>query len=338
MFINKHASGYYHVHFRAEDGKWKSVAAKTKKKSAANNFFADFKQTSRKKGPFPIFLLEYRDKYLAFSVTNHSPQTTARIRYVLQHFTALFQDLPLHIISPQQIEAYKANRLGKVSAVTVNIELRTLKSFFSTAVKWSMIQQNPFHAVKMVRLPERKPAYLSADDIKSLLGVITMRWLKDLILFDLNTGLRRGELINLHWQDVDLASSVILVRNTDTFTTMSRTERAVPLNSQAREILERLPRRSHYVFINSSGRKLLGKYVSECFREAVIRAGINPKIHWHSIRHSFASFAVKQNIDIYHLQKILGHSSISVTMGYAHLVSRDLHDAVDRLIIPINKN
>ena len=261
-----------------------------------------------------------------------------RVEYALRHFIQLYPEITLNKITPQHLEAFKAHRLEKVSGVTVNLELRTLKSFFNTALKWELIEKSPFHAVRMVRIPEQHPAYLSLPEIQVLLSAMNMKWLRDVTLFALNTGLRRGELINIKWNDIDFSNNILFIRNTNTFTTKSRTERTIPLNKQAINILRDILRTSEYVFTNSMGGKLRGKFVSECFHEKVIRTGINSRIHFHSLRHTFATYLVKKSVDLFHIQKLLGHSTISVTMGYSHLASHDLHEAVNKLSIPITKN
>ncbi len=335
MFLHKRSNGFYYVHFRNELSKWQSVSTKTKVKTEANSFFSDLKRNLQHK-KIPIPLLEFIDQYLSYSKINHSPQSTDRLTYVVKHFKSFIGDVLLDKITVQNIEAYKAHRLNSVTPVTVNIELRTLKALFSRGVKWGILECNPFDNIEMVRLPEQAPSYLSPSDAKVLLGSISTRWLRDIILFALNTGMRRGEMINLRWQDVDFNLSVVHIRNTDTFSTKSRTERTIPLNSQALNILKEMSKQTEYVFTNSKGRKLIGKYVSECFREAIHDAGLNPKLHFHSLRHTFASWLVQDGVSLYEVQKLLGHSNISVTQVYSHLQPETLHATVNKISLQLN--
>jgi site-specific recombinase XerD len=335
MFLHKRSNGFYYAHFRNDTGKWQSVSTKTKLKTEANKFFSNLKHNLQRKKP-SISFSEFKEQYLSYSKTNHSPNSTSRLTFVLKHFTSFIGDTLLDNITIQNIEIYKANRLKDVSPVTVNIELRTLKAFFSQAVKWELLEKSPFHNLKLIRLPEQTPTYLSPTDVKTLLNATTTRWLRDIIIFALNTGMRRGELINLKWQDVDFLHSIVLVKNSETFKTKSRTERVIPLNSQALNVLKELPQRSEYVFTNTDFNKLIGKYVSECFREAVRDAGINPKLHFHSLRHSFATYLVQDGVSLYEVQKLLGHSNISVTQVYSHLQPETLHSTVNKITLQLN--
>jgi site-specific recombinase XerD len=340
MFLHKRSNGFYYVHFRNESGRWQSVSTKSNVKTEANKFFSDLKRNLHKK-PVSIPFSTFKDQYLTYSKTNHSPGSTTRLTYVLQHFVEFIADPQLDKINTQTIEAYKAHRLGTispcvVSPVTVNIELRTLKALFSQAVKWGALERNPFDNLKLIRLPEQTPVHISPIDVKTLLNAITTRWLRDIILFALNTGMRRGELINMRWDDLDFNRSTVMVKNSETFKTKSRTERGIPLNPQALNILKELPKRSEYVFTNSDGNKLIGKYVSECFRQAVKDSGLNPQLHFHSLRHSFATFLVKDGVSLYEVQKLLGHSNISVTQVYSHLQPETLHNTVNKISLQLN--
>ncbi len=123
MFLNKRSNGYYYVHYRSAEGKWKSSSAHTTLKPEANRFFSEFKKRIHPKKSPPL-LSEFIKQYLAYSLTNHAPGTTKRTQYVLSHFQRLMGERYIDRITPQEIEAYKSERLKVVSPVTVNIELR----------------------------------------------------------------------------------------------------------------------------------------------------------------------------------------------------------------------
>lgn len=330
MFLFKRSNGYYYVYYRSTGGKWKSITTRTKLKPEANRFFSNLKQNLEVKKE-PLTLAAYQDRYLEYSRSTHSPQTTQRTAIVLAHFCRFIGSLFVAEITPLDIEHFKTHRLGRVSPVTVNIELRTLKAFFNLAVDWEILNLSPFRKVKPARVAEQLPVYLSKDDFRKLLSQIRPAWLRALVVFAANTGMRRGELINLKWGDVDIAGRLLRVKNTDTFTTKSKRERLIPLNRQAQDTLNAQDVISEYVFTDARGNKLRAKTVSENFQRAVKDSELNPLLHFHSLRHTFATWLVRDGVSIYEVQKLLGHSTVKMTEVYSHLASSDLHNTVGKL-------
>ena len=88
-----------------------------------------------------------------------------------------------------------------------------------------------------------------------------------------------------------------------------------------------------YITIKLSGSTFpfTTNYVSKKFKQAVRLAGADDKIHFHSLRHSFASDLVNKGVPLYHIKELLGHSSIAVTEIYSHPDLESLHEAVNKL-------
>jgi site-specific recombinase XerD len=141
-------------------------------------------------------------------------------------------------------------------------------------------------------------------------------------------------LLALRWNDIDFTSKVILVRNSETFTTKSRKNRIVPMSEELFRVLgerkERIRFECEIVFHNKYGGKLLETTVSHYFKLYVIDAGINGKLHFHSLRHSFASALVMSGVSLYAVQKLLGHTTSKTTEIYSHLLPQQLHFEVNR--------
>lgn len=83
-----------------------------------------------------------------------------------------------------------------------------------------------------------------------------------------------------------------------------------------------------------NAQRVLEDLVTKKFKDYVREAGINPKLHFHSLRHTFATWLVQSGVSIYEVQKLLGHSNISVTQICSHLAARELHEAVEKISIP----
>jgi integrase len=144
---------------------------------------------------------------------------------------------------------------------------------------------------------------LFGTDFRLLLSVIEEKDFRELCITGLLTGLRLSELINLHWSDFDFASKLILIRNTETFTTKDTKERIVPMSDELYRLLkdrkEAIRFECEVVFHNKNGGELLYTSVSQKFKKYVRRAGLNDKLHFHSLRHSFASALVSSGVSLY---------------------------------------
>jgi site-specific recombinase XerD len=335
MFLRKRENGYYHVCYRGDDGTWRSVSTKTRFKAVANQFFSDLKHNLSNKNP-SLSIQTFKDRYLEYSAIHHAKLTQERVKYVLSKFVSFVGNKMMDKVIALDIESYKAFRLKSVSAVTVNIELRSIKAFFGLAYRWDVIPKHPFKAVTMLRIPEHDPIYLKKDDFFALLRATTKPWLKNLIVIAVNTGLRRGELVNLKWEHIDLEKRILKVANTAQFQTKSKRERFVPLNLTAMALMEVIPKRSEFVFIGDRGRKLDDEEVSRRFKDAVTAAGLNPGLHLHSLRHTFATWLVQNGAGIYEVQKLLGHSTIQMTQIYTHLQPEQLHSTVAKIVLIMN--
>lgn len=92
-----------------------------------------------------------------------------------------------------------------------------------------------------------------------------------------------------------------------------------------------------YVF-TFEGRKVAEDYLSHIFTEYVRTAGITKRLHFHSLRHTHATWLVQEGAPIYEVQKLLGHSSIEMTQVYSHLQSEQLHDTVNKISVPTEGN
>jgi len=199
------------------------------------------------------------------------------------------------------------------SNTKVNIDFRSLKSVFGTAVNWNLLQENPFKRCKQVRLPQMRPTYLTPDDFQKLLSVIQYDWYRDLVRFAVSTMMRVGEIVNLKWSSIDLERRLILVENTETYRTKTRKGRVVPMNEWIYYFLVQKERKSEYVFTFPDGKSLRVGYVSTRFTKYVRKAPIDQKIHFHSLRHTGATWLVQKDVPIFTVQNILGHSSIATT-------------------------
>lgn len=147
--------------------------------------------------------------------------------------------------------------------------------------------------------------------------------------------MRIGELLALQWQDVDLVAGRINVRRNVVWghvgTPKSGKSREIPLSNDALKALkDHRHLRGALVFCDAGGHMLTDGEVRSPLWRACKRAGLR-LITWHVCRHSFASHLVMRGAPIKAVQELLGHSTILMTMRYAHLAPEVARDAVQLL-------
>jgi integrase len=113
--------------------------------------------------------------------------------------------------------------------------------------------------------------------------------------------------------------------------------RIVPLNEVALEVIRARERLnpSEFVFTKNDA-PIDEEWLTHAFKKAVVRARLPATLHFHSLRHTFASWLVQRGATLYEVQALLGHSSSQMTEVYSHLQPEQLHDTVNRLKVTLN--
>jgi len=277
------------------------------------------------KQPVKISLGEFGERYMEHAKANK--RSWLRDEQMLNHLCAYFgKERTLAEVTPMEIEGYKLQRRGKVADSTVNRELALLKRMFNLAITWDLfLGLNPVRKVKFFREFNTGLRVLSPQEEEKLLQN-AIPYLQDLIRFALNTGLRIGEIFSLRWSNVDLKKGILSV-----FASKTQTIREIPINSETRNVLEAwwLGKKNEGVFYNpQTGKPFVD--LKTGFALACRKAGI-VDVTWHTLRHTFASRLVNSGVDIVTVKELLGHSSISVTMRYAHTNIDSKRAAVEKL-------
>ena len=205
----------------------------------------------------------------------------------------------------------------------VNLEIATLRHFFNYCIKSGYAEKNPAAGIKKLNELSRLKT-LSDEDIQKLVAGATNKLTRDLITFLIYTGCRKGEALNLKWDDVDLKNGIIAIKGTKT-----KYDRYIPISEALRGVLERIERNqdSFYVF-NNNGAKI-GDF-KRSFHTACRNAGLKD-LRIHDLRHVFASKMVMNGTSLYITGELLGHSTTQMTKRYSHLVPDTLKKAVDEV-------
>ncbi len=232
---------------------------------------------------------------------------------------------------PKTISRYKVLRRNEGAApASINRELAMLSKAFTLAVEeWEWLNHKPFLKITKEEENNEQEKYLTLDEEKRLLENCP-EWLKDLIVFSLNTGLRQDEQLSLTWARVSRSRKTILIQETK-----SGKPRSIPLNQTALSVLERNARtrsiKNDLVFFSSNGTKINNCNLIRAFNKALRKTGISD-FTWHGLRRTFATRLAHRGLDIYKISKLLGHEDVLTTQKrYAHHCSESLRDGVEIL-------
>lgn len=140
----------------------------------------------------------------------------ANIKSICNKLKAYFGDKHLHEITSRDVEIYKKKLLEEgLAENTVNNRLNTLSGIFTKANEWGRAVSNPVHKIKRFRINERRRILERWEQHALIIAAEQEEkapHLKSLIIFDLNTGLRKEELLSIKWTDVDFENEHLLVR------------------------------------------------------------------------------------------------------------------------------
>jgi integrase len=201
-----------------------------------------------------------------------------------------------------------------------------------------LIEANPLDGVQMASVPQQAPVFFKPDDFRRLVECIKEGWFREVVLFAVLTGMRKGEILNLRWSDVDLQRRVLNIETSASFKTKQGKRRTIPLNDSAAYLLRNREGKSpsEFVFILND-KPLNAGWVTHLFKRYVRKAGLaDERLHYHSLRHTFASWLVQGGASLYEVQRLLGHSSAKVTEMYSHLQPDQMHETVNKILIHLN--
>jgi integrase len=277
---------------------------------------------------------EFSAKYLEWAWSSHPASAKGEeLRLeIIKAFLLSHNVVHLSDITPYHIEQLKADlRARGRSPATINRYLQILRGMFYRAIDWEMYHKpNPLKKVRFYREePCRK--LLSQDEVKRIIeaaeAIATkprsslQRVFPDMIRLAINTGLRKSELLNLRWADV----------RGDEITVKGKGERTrtVPLNDEARRVIEHQARRTSRIFGD------IGSDYTSVFRRTVegIRKKSGVDWHFHLLRHYFGSTLLARGVDIVTIGSLLGHSRAMTTLIYSHTDEKRRREAVLRLSV-----
>jgi len=289
-----------------------------------------FKKPASADVPFEKFADEFLELY-----SKQNKRSWKNDEASLENLKRFFKGETLSTIGPEEIERYKVQRAAmtkktgkkkearKISPATVNRELACLKTLLNKGVEWGKLEKSPAARVKKLKENNSRERILSGLEARRLVECASSS-IRPVLVVALNTGMRRNEILSLRWQDVDFGKGFILIEDSK-----SGRARKVPMNLAVFETLKGLPQKSEYVFFNPETETHV-KDIKTGFKSACKEAGVKG-LRLHDLRHTPASWMIEAGADLVTVSKILGHSSIQMTMRYAHPTPENMRLAVEKL-------
>jgi integrase len=257
-------------------------------------------------------------------------------RYTLKSsLIPFFGEMRVSEIRTYHIEQYKAHKAKEgLSSKTIKNHLTVLSKCLTSAYKWLEFASKP-PEIPWPKCPPPDTDYLSPDECELLVshanGVM-----RDMILMALRTGMRQGELKGLQWSSIDWGNRVVIVKNSycDRDKTIGPPKnnriRSIPLDADLYEILYRKRNPTGYVFISANGKPFNHDSLTYHLDALCKRADLR-RITWHVLRHTFASHLAMKGVPLNIVQALLGHSTIVMTMRYAHVAPSTMRAAIELL-------
>ena len=269
-----------------------------------------------------IFFSDFALEYLKYAKINK--KSWKRDQICIKNLLPYLGDLLLSRIAPSDIEAYKEDRLKKISPSTINRELACLRYMFTVAEQLGKFEgKNPVKEVKFLQSRQYVFKVLTAKEIKRLIDA-AVEHLKPIIILALNTGMRRGELFNLRWSDVHFKDRFLFIKETK-----SNIMRKIPMNDLVIKTIKSIEKKSEFVFTSPrSGTRF--RDIQYSFKRACEKAEIND-CRFHDTRHTAATHMIQRGADIVTVSQILGHTDIKMTLKYCHPSDDSRLRAVDLL-------
>jgi integrase len=246
----------------------------------------------------------------------------------LKEFFGLYS---LSQINPALIEEFKQQRRNKGDKpATIVRKLNILKRMFNLAKKrWMWVKDVP--PIEMIAKADKKRLrYLSFGEYHKLLEKCET-WLRGIVIVAAWTGLRKGNILNLKRNQVNIFAKTISLDGSET---KNGENLIIPVAQPAHEVLKEALRVAHikspYVFCHEDGKPFSSMQVQRAFKEALKKAEIED-FRFHDLRHCFASWNRQAGVDLDTLADLMGHKDTRMTRRYAHIGPKHLANAIDQL-------
>ncbi len=273
-----------------------------------------------------------RDKFIQYLLVErrYAQHTLTAYKSDLEQFfifiNQTYGELDIQVISHQHIRSWVVDLVNSNhSNRSVNRKLSTLKSFYKFLLKENVLSENPMEKVTAPKMSKRLPVFVEERQIEELLNASffddSFEGFRDRLMLEIlySCGLRRSELNNLTWQQVDFHLKQIKVLG------KGGKERIIPIDPslivrlvQFQEQQKTLEIHSPFLFTTRVGELLNAKSIYSIVKHYLSRIPGLEKKSPHVLRHTFATHLSNHGADLNAIKELLGHSNLAATQVYTH--------------------
>jgi integrase len=295
---------------------------------------------------------EYLTAWLADSVKDTVRQRTYE-RYeslVRVHIVPTLGRVKLKNLTPAHVRGFYREKLDSGLAPRSVLHIhRTLSKALKQAVDDGLMPRNAAASVRPPQPRKEEIQPLSREQVHTFLKAVSGDRLEALYVVAITAGLRRGELLGLKWEDLDLDAGMLQVRRTLSETSSGHifeapksgkgrgvrlTQRATAAlrNHRKLQLEEKLQLGSLWeenglIFASETGTPIQGRNMMRHFKIRLDRAGLPSTFRFHDLRHTCATLLLRQGVHVKFVQELLGHSDVALTLNvYSHILP-DMGDA-----------
>ena len=295
------------------------------------------------------------ENYAKIKVRPSSHQTYRG--YIENHIKPNIGSIPLNKLTSLELQKFYKKLLGNgrverieskkqpkgLSAKTVRNINQIISSALNLAIEQKLLLTNPADACALPKLEHREMKTLPVEQLASFLREAKESGVFEMYYIELATGLRRGELLGLKWSDIDLEHGNLRVQRqiaridgeiVEGPLKTKNAYRTLPLSADAIDVLKTQKKKcgnSQYVFPSPTGGPISPDSVLHMLHRVLKRAGL-PKVRFHDLRHTFATLALQNGVDIKTVSGMLGHFSAGFTLDtYAHVTTSAQKEAANTM-------
>ena len=276
--------------------------------------------------------------------------------YIDNHIKPSIGNIPIEKLTTMDLQKFYRKLLTKgrverieakdqpkgLSAKTVRNINQVISSAMDLAVAQKIIPANPTNACALPKIEHQEMQTIPTEQLQAFLQEAKATGVYEMYYIELATGLRRGELLGLKWQDIDWKNGIIKIRRQvarvdgqikEAPLKTKNSYRTVTISQQAIAVLKEQKKKTNdtYVFPSPNGGPISPDSVNNMLKRVLERAGI-PKVRFHDLRHTFATIALQNGVDIKTVSGMLGHFSAGFTLDtYAHVTTSAQKEAAQTM-------